>query len=150
MHGAVCVTIGNYFLNVTLFATHTERKLYVVSWNGSFRVLIDKCTLDQRIKGERRQKSPQATMLDYLNNTEHVYGIVTNGQVLRLIRNTGQLVKLTYIEFDIRRMVEEDHYAEFCLLFRLMHSSRFTHSGDDACIMEQWFNRSIESGNRIQ
>ena len=34
------VTIGNYFLNVTLFATHTERKLYVVSWNGSFRVLI--------------------------------------------------------------------------------------------------------------
>lgn len=89
-------------------------------------------------------------MLDYLNNTEHVYGIVTNGQVLRLIRNTGQLVKLTYIEFDIRRMVEEDHYAEFCQLFRLMHTSRFTHSGDDACIMEQWFNRSIESGNRIR
>lgn len=112
--------------------------------------LLDKCTLDQRIKGERRQKSPQATMLDYLNNTEHVYGIVTNGQVLRLIRNTGQLVKLTYIEFDIRRMVEEDHYAEFCQLFRLMHTSRFTHSGDDACIMEQWFNRSIESGNRIR
>lgn len=112
--------------------------------------LLDKCTLDQRIKGERRQKSPQATMLDYLNNTEHVYGIVTNGQVLRIIRNTGQLVKLTYIEFDIRRMVEEDHYAEFCLLFRLMHTSRFTHSGDNACIMEQWFNRSIESGNRIR
>lgn len=40
MHGAVCVTIGNYFLNVTLFATHMERKLYVVSWSGSFRVLI--------------------------------------------------------------------------------------------------------------
>ena len=111
---------------------------------------LDKCTLDLRIKGERKQKSPQATMLDYLNSTEHVYGIVTNGQVLRLIRNTGQLVKLTYIEFDLRRMVEEDHYAEFCLLFRLMHVSRFTHSGDDACVMEQWFNRSVESGNRIR
>ena len=111
---------------------------------------LDKCTLDLRVKGERRQKSPHATMLDYLNNTEHIYGIVTNGQVLRMIRNTGQLVKLTYIEFDLRRMVEEDHYAEFCLLFRLMHTSRFSHSGDDACIMEQWFNRSIESGNRIR
>lgn len=111
---------------------------------------LDKCTLDQRVKGERRQKSPHATMLDYLNSTEHIYGIVTNGQVLRLIRNTGQLVKLTYIEFDMRRMVEEDHYAEFCLLFRLMHTSRFSHGGDDACIMEQWFNRSIESGNRIR
>lgn len=111
---------------------------------------LDKCTLDQRVKGERRQKSPHATMLDYLNSTEHIYGIVANGQVLRLIRNTGQLVKLTYIEFDMRRMVEEDHYAEFCLLFRLMHTSRFSHGGDDACIMEQWFNRSIESGNRIR
>lgn len=111
---------------------------------------LDKCTLDIRQKGERRQKSPHATMLDYLNSTEHVYGIVTNGQVLRVIRNTGQLVKLTYIEFDFRRMVEEDHYAEFNLMFRLMHSSRFMHNGDDACIMEQWFNRSIESGNRIR
>lgn len=111
---------------------------------------LDKCTLDIRQKGERRQKSPHATMLDYLNNTEHVYGIVTNGQVLRIIRNTGQLVKLTYIEFDLRRMVEEDHYAEFCLLFRLMHSSRFTHAGDEPCILERWFNMSIESGNRIR
>ncbi|MDO4158887.1 MAG: restriction endonuclease [Prevotellaceae bacterium] len=111
---------------------------------------LDKCTLDLRVKGERRQKSPQATMLDYLNSTEHVYGIVTNGQVLRLIRNTGQLVKLTYIEFDLRRMVEEGHYAEFCLLFRIIHASRFMHSVDDACVMEQWFNRSIESGNRIR
>lgn len=111
---------------------------------------LDKCTLDIRAKGERRQKSPHATILDYLNSTEHIYGIITNGQVLRIIRNTGQLVKLTYIEFDMRRMVEEDHYAEFCLLFRLLHISRFTHSGDDSCVLEQWFNRSIESGNRIR
>lgn len=110
----------------------------------------DKCTLDLRVKGERRQKSPHATMLDYLNNTEHVYGIVTNGQILRIIRNTGQLVKLTYVEFDLRRMVEEDHYAEFCLLFRLMHISRFFRSGDESCVFERWFNLSIESGNRIR
>lgn len=107
-------------------------------------------TLDIRTKGERRQKSPHATMLDYLNSSEHIYGIVTNGRTLRLIRNTGQLVKLTYIEFDLRRMVEEDHYAEFYLLFRLMHASRFTHAGDDPSVMERWFNRSIESGNRIR
>lgn len=111
---------------------------------------LDKCTLDIRAKGGRRQKSPHATMLDYLNNTEHVYGIVTNGQVLRIIRNTGQLVKLTYAEFDLRRMVEEDYYAEFVLMFRLLHSSRFIHTGYDTCVLEQWFNRSVESGNRIR
>lgn len=111
---------------------------------------LDKCSLDFRAKGERQKKSPHATMLEYLNNTENVYGIVSNGQILRIIRNTGQLVKLTYIEFDLRKMLEEDKYTEFCLFFRLMHASRFKVSGDAPCIFESWFNMSIASGNRIR
>ncbi len=111
---------------------------------------LDKCSLDYRAKGAQRKKSPHATMLEYLNNTENVYGIVANGRVLRIIRNTGQLVKLTYIEFDIQRMMEEDKYTEFCLMFRLLHSTRFRVSGDEQCIIERYFNMSIESGNRIR
>ena len=111
---------------------------------------LDKCSLDFRAKGDRQRKSPHATMLEYLNNTENVYGIVANGQTIRLLRNTGQLVKLTYIEFDLRRMLDEDKYTEFCLLFRLLHASRFRVYGDDACIFENWFNMSIASGNRIR
>ena len=111
---------------------------------------LDKCSLDYRAKGAQRRKSPHATMLEYLNNTENVYGIVANGRVLRIIRNTGQLVKLTYIEFDIQRMMEEDKYTEFCLMFRLLHSTRFRISGDEQCIIERYFNMSIESGNRIR
>ena len=111
---------------------------------------LDRCSLDFRAKGDRQKKSPHATMLEYLNNTENIYGIVSNGQTIRLIRNSGQLVKLTYIEFDIRRMLEEDKYTEFCLLFRILHSSRFKITGDNACIFENWFNMSIASGNRIR
>lgn len=111
---------------------------------------LDKCSLDFRAKGERRQKSPHAIMLEYLNSTENIYGIVANGRTLRLIRNSGQLVKLTYMEFDIRRMVEEDKYAEFSLMFRLLHASRFAKHGDEQPIMERYFNLSIESGNRIR
>lgn len=111
---------------------------------------LDKCSLDFRAKGDRQRKSPHATMLEYLNNTENVYGIVASGQTIRLIRNTGQLVKLTYIEFDLRRMLDEDKYTEFCLLYRLLHASRFRVVGDDACIFENWFNMSIASGNRIR
>ena len=111
---------------------------------------LDKCSLDFRAKGDRQRKSPHATMLEYLNNTENVYGIVANGQTIRLLRNTGQLVKLSYIEFDLRRMLEEDKYTEFCLLFRLLHASRFRVSGDEACVFENWFNMSIASGNRIR
>lgn len=111
---------------------------------------LDKCSLDYRAKGGMRKKSAHATMLEYLNATENVYGIISNGQILRLIRNSGQLVKLTYIEFDLRRMLEEDKYTEFCLMFRLLHASRFHANGDEPCVMERWFNMSIESGNRIR
>ena len=111
---------------------------------------LDKCSLDYRAKGARRRRSPHATMLEYLNATENVYGIISNGITLRLIRNSGQLVKLTYIEFDLRRMLEEDKYSEFCFMFRLLHASRFRTSGDEPCVMERWFNMSIESGNRIR
>ena len=111
---------------------------------------LDKCSLDYRAKGQQRKKSSHATMLEYLNSTENVYGIISNGQTLRLIRNSGQLVKLTYIEFDLRRMLEEDKYTEFCLMFRLLHASRFRTYGDEPCVLERWFNLSIESGNRIR
>ena len=120
-----------------------------ISTDGSINTL-DKCSLDYRAKGGMRKKSAHATMLEYLNATENVYGIISNGQILRLIRNSGQLVKLTYIEFDLRRMLEEDKYTEFCLMFRLLHASRFRTSGDEPCVMERWFNMSIESGNRIR
>lgn len=111
---------------------------------------LDKCSLDYRAKGGMRKKSAHATMLEYLNATENVYGIISNGQIVRLIRNSGQLVKLTYIEFDLRRMLEEDKYTEFCLMFHLLHASRFHINGDEPCVMERWFNMSIESGNRIR
>lgn len=111
---------------------------------------LDKNSLDYRAKGDRRRKSPHATMLEYLNNTESVYGIVANGRTIRLIRNSGQLVKLTYIEFDLQRMLEEDKYSEFCLLYRLLHASRYIVSGEEQCVMERYFNMSIESGNRIR
>ena len=120
-----------------------------ISTDGSIDTL-DKCSLDYRAKGGMRKKSAHATMLEHLNATENVYGIISNGQILRIIRNSGQLVKLTYIEFDLRRMLEEDKYTEFCLMFRLLHASRFRTSGDEPCVMERWFNMSIESGNRIR
>lgn len=120
-----------------------------ITTDGSIDTL-DKCSLDYRAKGNMRKKSAHATMLEYLNATENVYGIISNGQILRIIRNSGQLVKLTYIEFDLRRMLEEDKYTEFCLMFRLLHASRFRTSGDEPCVLERWFNMSIESGNRIR
>lgn len=112
----------------------------------------DKNTLDVKTSGGTSRFSPHGTMQEYLNVTEHLYGIATNGLFLRLIRDSGRLIKLTYLEFDIKRMLDEDKYSEFTLLFRLIHASRFPNKKEEAdqCLLEKYYQDSIETGNRIR
>ena len=92
----------------------------------------DKNTLDIKTSGGTSKFSPHGTMQEYLNVTENIYGIATNGLFLRLIRDSGRLIKLTYVEFDIKRMMDEDKYSEFTLLYRLLHASRFPRNKAEA------------------
>jgi len=112
----------------------------------------EKNTLDIKSSGGTSRMSPHGTVQEYLNVTEHLYGIATNGLTLRLIRDSGRLVKLTYVEFDLKRMLEEDKYSEFTLLYRLLHSTRFPRSKQEAdqCLLEKYYQDSIETGNRIR
>jgi uncharacterized protein (DUF433 family) len=112
----------------------------------------DKNTLDIKTSGGTTRFSPHGTMQEYLNVTEHIYGIATNGLYLRLIRDCGRLIKLTYVEFDIKRMMDEDKYSEFTLLYRLLHASRFPRNKAEAdqCLLEKYYQDSIETGNRIR
>jgi hypothetical protein len=112
----------------------------------------DKNTLDIRSSGGSSRLSPHATVQEYLNVTEHLFGIVTNGRQLRLLRDSGRLIKLTFIEFDLETMLREDKYSEFTLLFRLLHASRFPKSKteSDQCLLEKYYQESIATGNRIR
>lgn len=112
----------------------------------------DKNTLDIRTSGGTTRFSPHATMQEYLNVTEHVYGLVTNGLSLRLIRDSGRLIKLTYLEFDLKRMLDEDKYSEFTVLYRLLHASRFPRRKQEAAdsFIDKYYQDSIETGNRIR
>lgn len=112
----------------------------------------DKNTLDIKTSGGTSKFSPHGTMQEYLNVTENIYGIATNGLFLRLIRDSGRLIKLTYVEFDIKRMMEEDKYSEFTLLYRLLHATRFPRNKAEAdqCLLEKYYQDSIETGNRIR
>ena len=111
-----------------------------------------KNTLDIRSSGGTSRLSPHATIQEYLNVTEHLYAMVTNGMLLRLVRDSGHLVKLTYIEFDLKRLLDEDKYSEFTLLYRLLHVSRFPKSKQETeeSLLEKYYQDSIESGNRIR
>ena len=112
----------------------------------------DKNTLDIRTSGGTTRFSPHATMQEYLNVTENVYGLVTNGLSLRLIRDSGRLIKLTYLEFDLKRMLDEDKYSEFTVLYRLLHATRFPRHKQEAAdsLIDKYYQDSIETGNRIR
>ncbi|MBV6512035.1 MAG: hypothetical protein FMNOHCHN_01525 [Ignavibacteriaceae bacterium] len=127
-----------------------ELPVLIVGFNEPDRP--EKNTLDIKTSGGTTRLSPHATMQEYLNVTEHLYGIAANGLYLRLIRDSGRLIKLTYIEFDLKRMLDEDKYSEFTLLYRLLHASRFpkTKAEADQCLLEKYYQESIESGNRIR
>lgn len=107
-----------------------------------------KSSLD--IKGANARLSPHANIQEYLNVTEHLYGLIANGFTLRLLRDSGRLVKLAYIEFDLKAMFEEDRYNEFTVIYRLLHSSRFPQKKTETCLLEKYHQDSIESGNRIR
>lgn len=112
----------------------------------------EKNTLDIKTSGGTSRLSPHATVQEYLNVTEHLFGLATNGLHLRLIRDSGRLIKLTYVEFDLKRMLDEDKYSEFTLLYRLLHASRFPRikAEADQCLLEKYYQDSIETGNRIR
>jgi len=108
--------------------------------------------LDKKRESGGPRMSPHALLQEYLNVTEHLYGIVSNGIFLRILRDSGKLVRLSYLEFNLQRMLEDDLYAEFSIMYRLIHSSRMPKKQAEAeqCIFEQYHQDAIESGSRIR
>ena len=96
--------------------------------------------------------SPHAHVQEYLNLTEHLYALVTNGRLLRLLRDSTRLVKLSYVEFDLDRIFGEELFADFAILYRLLHATRLPRSPDTASesLLEAYHQDALESGARIR
>lgn len=108
-------------------------------------------SLDKRVENGVRL-SPHALMQEYINNTEYLYGYITNGLQLRILRDATHLSKLSYLEFNLEQMMEEGHFNEFALLYRLLHATRIANSKDESAesILEFYHNEAIASGARIR
>ena len=96
--------------------------------------------------------SAHALMQEYLNRTEHLWGIVTNGLQWRLLRDSSLMTRLTYIEFDLEQILNGDNFAEFGLFYRLFHRSRLPRGMDDAdkCLLEFYHQEAIQQGGRVR
>ncbi len=117
--------------------------IHIMGWRDS---------LDRKREDSGPRMSPHALVQEYLNLTEHLYALVTNGQQLRLLRDSSRLIKLSYLEFDLRRIFEEELFPDFALLYRLLHVSRMPISQSTVAesIIERYHQDSLDSGSRIR
>ncbi|WP_298233587.1 type IIL restriction-modification enzyme MmeI [uncultured Azohydromonas sp.] len=145
-------------------ARHTELngKLYplshrVVNRGGTVVQVLgwrDPAGLDR--KAEPRAGAPRmsahAMVQEYLNLADELYGLVTNGRVLRLLRDSSRLIKLSYLEFDLERIFGDGLFADFALLYRLLHASRLPARREEAaqCWLERYHLDSLDAGSRIR
>ena len=64
-------------------------------------------------------------MQELLNrSSDRLWGIVSNGLVLRLLRDNVSLTRQAYVEFDIEAMFSGELYADFVLLWLVCHQPR--------------------------
>lgn len=125
-----------------------------------FPVMIKGCneSLDKKKGGgggevkRSLHMSPHGIVQEYLNFTEHLYALVTNGLSLRVLRDSSRLVKLSFLEFDLHTMMEQNHYADFALMYRLLHVSRMPRKMEDGpeSLIEAYHQDSLDSGARIR
>jgi hypothetical protein len=108
--------------------------------------------LDKRRENGGPRLSPHALMQEFLNNTDHTYALVSNGRYLRLLRDATRLVRLSYLEFDLEKMMEEELYADFAILFRLLHATRVPQHPENVeeSFIEYYHQESLASGSRIR
>jgi hypothetical protein len=111
--------------------------------------------LDRRTHGVAgaATSSPQSMVQELLNRSEaHLWAILSNGSMLRLLRDSTSLIGSAYVEFDLEAIFDGELFADFLVLYSLCHQSRLEirdpEKGPASCWLEAWRTDSIESGSR--
>jgi hypothetical protein len=108
--------------------------------------------LDRKPEVSNVRMSAHALIQEYINLNDQLYALVTNGRILRLLRDSSRLIKLSYLEFDLDRIFTDGLFADFAILYRLLHATRLPYSNETA--KDSWIERyhqdSLDSGSRIR
>lgn len=135
-------------------AVEIDGKIYAVSHGyGHAPVHLVGCNvdLDRRTRGVAgaATASPHSLVQELLNRSdEHLWGVVSNGLRLRVLRDNKSLTRQAFLEFDLEAMMEGEQYSDFVLLYLLLHQSRLESDKPEECVLEQWSREAAETGAR--
>lgn len=117
--------------------------IHVLGWN----VDLDK-RATTNIRGASRT-APHSLIQELLNRADqHLWAILTNGKRLRLLRDNIVMGRPAYIEFDLEGMFTGEQFADFALMYALIHATRLRSEQPANCILEQWRTTAINDGTR--
>lgn len=114
---------------------------------------LDDADASMAIEGSgSRRKTPFQAMQELLNASESLlWGIVSNGRQLRLLRDAASLTRPSFLEIDLVDLLGSKHYAEFANAWRLLHASRaLTDTQNTSCIWERWRHEGQQEGTRVR
>lgn len=115
----------------------------------------------QRVAGAAGQ-SPHGLLQELLNRSpDRLWGIVSNGRTLRILRDNASLTRQAYVEFDLEAIMTGESYADFALLWHVAHRSRLEPRLADGaeegsaptvhgCYLERWSKVAEETGARAR
>lgn len=135
-------------------AIEVDGKAYAVShiWQNTplhlvgFHIDLDKRTAG--VAGAARS-SPHSLVQELINRSSgYLWGIVSNGRYLRILRDNISLTRQAFVEFDLEAMMAGEVYSDFMLFWLLAHSSRFAAKPPEQCWLELWSQAANAQGAR--
>ena len=146
--------LGYGRLPATRAAVAIDGKSYAIShwWANvpihliGYGVSLDR--LSARVAGAARS-SPHSLTQELLNRSEDsLWGFVSNGLHLRILRDNQNLVRQAYVEFDLEAMMDGETYSDFVMLWLLCHQSRVEAEKPTDYWLEKWSRAAQERGVR--
>src|ERR1041384_689159 len=93
--------------------------------------------------------SPHSLVQEFLNRSgEHLWGFVSNGKQLRVLRDNVSLTRQAFVQFDLEAMMTGEVYSDFALLWLLCHQSRVEADKPTDCWLEHWSRAAQDQGTR--
>lgn len=100
-----------------------------------------------------RRRSAWGGLQEYLNAADGaLWGIATNGNTLRVGRDNSSMTRPAWLEMDLERIFTEERFADFSVLWLLLHASRFGRADQlvHEAPLEQWREAGREEGSRAR
>ncbi|OGP20086.1 MAG: hypothetical protein A2X91_09880 [Deltaproteobacteria bacterium GWB2_65_81] len=90
---------------------------------------------------------PHGMVQEFLNRSDdHLFALLSNGLLLRLLRDNASLVRRAFVEFDLESMMDGESFPDFSLLWLLCHQSRVEADRPEESPLERWVQGARKEG----